>query len=197
MDEPFSSLDERLRDRVRQRNDRPASRHAAPRRSSSPTIRTKRSAVGDRIALLQRGRLLQCGSAERSVRASDNRVRRAVLQRRQRAGRHLPPWARGDAARQLRRAASAGARGRPCLHPAGASAGRVGPDRHSCARGLASEFLGEIDRVTLDVAGLAAPVSLRVFGRARLVPGRSVYLEVESVQRRRRSGRRELSEACN
>ena len=48
------------------------------------------------------------------------------------------------------------------------------------ARVLASQFRGEIDRVTLDVAGLPAPVSLRVFGRAGLVAGSSVNLEVES-----------------
>ena len=74
----------------------------------------------------------------------------------------------------------AGARGRPCLHQAGASARRRRGPTGIPARVLASEFRGEIDRVTLDVAGLPAPVSLRMFGRARLVAGSSVHLEVES-----------------
>jgi iron(III) transport system ATP-binding protein len=46
-------------------------------------------------------------------------------------------------------------------------------------RVIASEFLGEVDHVVVAVEGLANPVSVRVFGRARLSPGDEIDLEVD------------------
>jgi len=48
------------------------------------------------------------------------------------------------------------------------------------ARVIASEFLGHTERVTLDVPGASSPVSLHRSGCARLVPGDSVFLDVDA-----------------
>ena len=69
----------------------------------------------------------------------------------------------------------------PRLHQAAASARCRRADRHSARASSASEFLGEIDHVTLDVPGLDAPViAARVRPRAARARRRSVDLEVES-----------------
>lgn len=178
MDEPFSSLDDRLRDRVRQET------VGLLRDTRTTTIIVTHDpneavSVGDRIALLRRGRLLQCGSAE------DLYARPTTVF----AARFF-----GDV-NEL----TGTCRGRRVDTPLGSFAAPHLPEHavaHVCIRPehlrivrsptgipaevLTSEFLGEIDRLTLRVAGLAEPVSLRMFGRARLVPGTPVHLEVES-----------------
>jgi iron(III) transport system ATP-binding protein len=137
------------------------------------------ASVGDRIALLQRGRLLQCGSAEdlyaRPTTAFAARFFSEVNEVRGtcRRGRVETPLGSFAAPHLAEHAAA-----RVCIRPEHlrVASGPTGIR----ARVLASEFQGEIDRVTLDVAGLTAPLSLRAFGRARLVPGNAVYLEFES-----------------
>ena len=49
------------------------------------------------------------------------------------------------------------------------------------ARVVASEFLGHIERVTLDVPGANAPVSLHRTGCVRLIPGDIVFLDVDAL----------------
>jgi iron(III) transport system ATP-binding protein len=178
MDEPFSSLDDRLRDRVRQET------VGLLRETRTTTIIVTHDpgeavSVGDRIALLQRGRLLQCGSAEelyaRPTTAFAARLFSDVneLTGTCRRCRVETPLGSFPAPHLPEHAAA-----RVCIRPEHVRVVR-GPTGIR-AQVLASEFLGEIDRVTLGVAGLSAPISLRVFGRARLAPGTSVYLEVES-----------------
>jgi hypothetical protein len=43
-----------------------------------------------------------------------------------------------------------------------------------------AEFVGDGERLTVDVPGLFSPLSLRVFGRADVRPGDAVFLEVDS-----------------
>ena len=178
MDEPFSSLDDRLRDRVRRDT------IGLLRDTRTTTIIVTHDpdeavSVGDRIALLRRGRLLQCGSPEdlyahpTSTFAAQFFGDVNELSGTCRRGR-VETALGSFAAPHLAEHAAA----RVCIRPEHlrVAAGATGIP----ARVLASQFRGEIDRVTLDVAGLPAPVSLRVFGRAGLVAGSSVNLEVES-----------------
>ena len=178
MDEPFSSLDDRLRDRVRQET------IGLLRDMRTTTIIVTHDpdeavSVGDRIALLRRGRLLQCGSPEdlyahpTSTFAAQFFGDVNELSGTCRRGR-VETALGSFAAPHLAEHAAA----RVCIRPEHlrVAAGATGIP----ARVLASQFRGEIDRVTLDVAGLPAPVSLRVFGRAGLVAGSLVNLEVES-----------------
>ena len=178
MDEPFSSLDNGLRDRVRGETIR------LLRDTHTTTIivtHDPREAVnvGDRIALLRRGRLVQCGSAEelyaRPTTAFAARLFGDVNELFGTCrGRSVETPLGSFAAPHLPEHSAA----RVCIRPEHLRVAR-GPTAIR-ARIRASEFLGEIDRLTLDVAGLTAPVSLRMFGRSRLPPGSSIYLEVES-----------------
>jgi iron(III) transport system ATP-binding protein len=178
LDEPFSSLDDRLRDRVR-RETLGLLRQTGTTAMIVTHDPAEAASVGDRIALLQRGRLLQCGSAEdlyaRPTTAFAARFFSDVNEVRGtcRRGRVETPLGSFAAPHLAEHAAA-----RVCIRPehVRVAAGPTGIR----ARVLASEFQGEIDRVTLDVAGLTAPLSLRAFGRARLVPGNAVYLEFES-----------------
>jgi iron(III) transport system ATP-binding protein len=178
MDEPFSSLDDRLRDRVRQET------IGLLRETGTTTILVTHDpgeavSVGDRVALLHRGRLVQCGSAEdlyaRPATAFAARFFSDVNE--------LPGTCRKGcvdtplgsfAAPHLPEHAAV----RVCIRPEHLRV--AGGPTAVRARVMGSEFLGKIDRVTLEVAGLATPVSLTAFGRARLVPGNLVHLEVES-----------------
>jgi iron(III) transport system ATP-binding protein len=177
MDEPFSSLDDRLRDHVRRET-------IGLLRETKTTAMivthdpAEAASVGDRIALLQRGRLLQCGSAEdlyaRPATAFAARFFSEVNEVRGTCRCGQVETALGSfAAPHLAEHTAA----RVCIRPEHLRVAS-GPTA-ILARVLASEFQGEIDRVTLGVAGLTAPLSLRAFGRARLVPGHSVYLEFE------------------
>jgi iron(III) transport system ATP-binding protein len=178
MDEPFSSLDDRLRDRVRRET------IGLLREMGTTTILVTHDpaeavSVGDRLALLHRGRLVQCGSAEdlysRPATAFAARFFSDVneLPGTCRRGRVDTPLG-SFAAPHLPEHAAA----RVCIRPEHLRV--AGGPTAVCARVLGSEFLGKIDRVTLEVSGLATPISLAAFGRARLVPGNPVYLEVDS-----------------
>jgi len=178
MDEPFSSLDDRLRDRVR-RDTIDLLRDTATTTIIVTHDPSEAVRVGDRIALLRRGRLLQCGSAEDLY----LRPKTAFAARFFSDVNELPGTCRGGrvntplgsfAAPHLPDDASV----RVCIRPehlrlAGGATG-------ICARVLGSEFLGETERVTLDVTGLAGPVSMRVLGRARLEADSCVHIEVDS-----------------
>jgi iron(III) transport system ATP-binding protein len=178
MDEPFSSLDDRLRNRVRQET------IGLLRETGTTTILVTHDpaealSVGDRIALLHRGRLVQFGAAEdlyaRPATAFAARFFSDVneLPATCHKGRVNTPLG-SFAAPHLPEHAAA----RVCIRPEHLRVA-AGPTALP-ARVLGSEFLGTIDRVTLDVAGVATPVSLTAFGRSRLVPGNFVHLEVES-----------------
>jgi hypothetical protein len=47
------------------------------------------------------------------------------------------------------------------------------------ARVVSTEFLGDADWMTLEVAGLDRPLSLRTSSRSRLRPGTPVFLDVD------------------
>ena len=174
MDEPFSSLDGRLRDRVRQET------MDILRETKTTTIVVTHEPdealrIADRIALLREGRLEQLGTP-RELYAQPATMFAArffsdvnELPGTIRDGRIETPL--GTFAAPHGHAA-----GRVCIRPEHLRIAAQ-PTRVS-ARVVRSEFRGEVDHVVLTVDGVSAPVTLRAFGRTRLAPGDAVHLEV-------------------
>jgi len=176
MDEPFSSLDGRLRDEVRDRA------MAFLREAATTTIVVTHDPdeamrIADRIGLLQGGRLVQCG------RPGDLYARPASLFAARvfsdvneihatcRGGRVDTPFG-SFAAPQLPERASAIVCIRPEHLRLSARAGGVS------ARVLHTTLLGEVEQIALTVDGHAAPIALRAFGRAKVSPGDVVQVAV-------------------
>lgn len=177
MDEPFSSLDGRLRDQVRQET-----MDLLRETRTTTVVVTHEPAeamrIADRIALLSQGRLLQSGTVEdvyaRPTTAFAARLFSDLneLQGTCLGGCVATPLG-SFAAPHLPEQAQA----RVCIRPQHVCIAR----RPTNVRGrvVASEFLGEVDHVVVKVEGLGSPVSLRVFGRSRLSPGDEIDLDVD------------------
>jgi iron(III) transport system ATP-binding protein len=179
MDEPFSSLDSHLRDRVRQQT------IALLRETATTTVIVTHDPaeavrVSDRVALLRGGRLLQCGPAEelytRPTTAFAARFLGEVneLAGVCRAGQVDSPLGTFAAPRHLQHVASV----RVCIRPQHLRLSRQPTPIHGRVR--LAEFVGDGEHVTVDVPGLFSPLSLRVFGRAGVRSGDAVYLEIDS-----------------
>jgi iron(III) transport system ATP-binding protein len=177
MDEPFSSLDGRLRDQVRQET-----MDVLRETGTTTVIVTHEPAeamrIADRVALLSEGRLLQSGTVEEVY----ARPTSAFAARLFSDLNELPAVCRGGCV-----TTPLGSFSTPHL-PEEASVRVCIRPQHVCIAGrstnvrgrvIASEFLGEVDHVVVAVEGLANPVSVRVFGRARLSPGDEIDLEVD------------------
>jgi iron(III) transport system ATP-binding protein len=177
MDEPFSSLDGRLRDQVRRET-----MDLLRETGTTTVVVTHEPAeamrIADRIALLSEGRLLQSGTVEDVyARPTTAFAARLFSDLNELSGTCLGGCVTTPlgsfAAPHLPEDTPA----RVCIRP-----------QHVCIAGrptnvrgkvVASEFLGEVDHVVVKVDGLANPVSIRVFGRARLSPGDEIDLEVD------------------
>ena len=182
MDEPFSSLDVRLREDVRRdtldllrdtRHD-DDHRHARSGRGGRDGRSHRAAAARAPDAVRLTGRDLCAPGLDRSPRGSSvtstNCAAPAAM-----AHRH--------AARQLSRAAARGARGRAGLRPPRACPRVAGSIRHSTGASSAGRSCGEVDQLTLAVAGVDAPVIVaRVRAHADSYPARSSQLEVESSE---------------
>jgi iron(III) transport system ATP-binding protein len=151
MDEPFSSLDSRLRDHVRQQT------MDVLREAKITTIVVTHEPdeamrIADRIALMRDGSLEQVGTAQDIyVHPRTLFAARFFSDVNELPGRvYIRP-------EHLRIAAQ------PTSIP---------------ARVVRSEFRGAIEHVVLTVDGVPAPVTLRAFGRTRLSPGDAIHLEV-------------------
>jgi iron(III) transport system ATP-binding protein len=176
MDEPFSSLDGRLRDQVRQQT------IDLLRETGTTTVlvtHDPREAVrvADRIALLRKGRLVQCGSPEELYTRPATSFAASMFSEINelsgicRNGRIETPLG-SFAAPHLAENAPCSVCIRPQhLRIAGCPTG-------ICAQVLRSEFLGETDLVVVSVPGLQTPITVRTSGRVRLSPGDAAYLEV-------------------
>jgi iron(III) transport system ATP-binding protein len=176
MDEPFSSLDGRLRDQVRQQT------IELLRETNTTTILVTHDPneavrVADRIALLRKGRLVQCGTPEELYTRPSTRFAASIFSEINemsgicRNGRVDTPLG-SFAAPHLTDNAPCSV----CIRPEHLRI--AGCPTDICARVLRSEFLGEIDHVILSVPGLQAPVTVRTSGRAGLAAGDAAYLEV-------------------
>jgi len=176
MDEPFSSLDGPLRDQVRQ--------HTMDllRETGTTTLVVTHDPqeamrIADRIAVLDRGRLVQCACPEELYRRPGavcaarmfgdvNELRGTC-----RDGHVETPLGRFAAPHVPERAAAS-----VFIRPQHL---RVSQEVSTIpARVVRTTFLGDTDHVVLDVAGLDAPVAARVPGPSRLEPDAIVHLDV-------------------
>jgi len=177
MDEPFSGLDGRLRDRVRHETlDVLRDTHTTTIVVTHDPSEAMR--VGDRLALLHGGRLLQCGPVEEVyARPATAVAARFLSEVNELAGTcrcGLVDTPLGTfAAPHLPDAAAV----RVCIRPHHVRVAD-GPTGIS-ARVVSCEFLGETDLMTLDVAGLDKPLYVRTARRAHLMPGHLIFLDVD------------------
>jgi iron(III) transport system ATP-binding protein len=174
MDEPFSSLDGRLRDHVRQET------MDILRETKTTTIVVTHEPdealrIADRIALLREGTLEQIGPPqELYARPATMFAARFFSDVNElpgtfRDGRIETPLGTFTAP------TGPSTPRRVCIRPEHLRIAS-GPDSVP-ARVVRSEFRGEIDHVVLTVDGIASPVTLRAFGRTSLVAGDAVRLE--------------------
>jgi iron(III) transport system ATP-binding protein len=175
MDEPFSSLDGRLRDHVRQQT------MDVLRETRTTTIIVTHEPdeamrIADRIALLREGRLEQIGTPQelysrpRSMFAARFFSDINELPATYRDGRLVTPLGSFVAPAAAQRDS------RVCIRPEHL---RIATSPTGVpARVVRSEFRGEIDHLVLTVDGVPAPVTLRAFGRASLSPGDAIHLDV-------------------
>jgi iron(III) transport system ATP-binding protein len=176
MDEPFSSLDGRLRDQVR---DETLELLRATETTTIVVTHDPREAVriADRIALLRGGRLVQVGSPEDLYARPATRFAAAFFSDINEVhgicrNGYIDTPLGSFAAPHLAENAPCSICIRPQhLRIAGCATG-------ICARVVRSEFLGEADRVVLTVPGLPAPITARTTARTRLMPGDAAYLEI-------------------
>jgi len=182
MDEPFSGLDRRLREDVR---DKTLALVAETRATCIVVTHDPEEAMrmGDRIALLRTGRIVQVGTPEDLYnRPADlfvalffsdlNEIAGTV-----RGGKVETPLgaiAAGDAAE--------GQRVTVAIRPHKLAVRRLGPESARdgvAARVVRRRFLGEVDLVDLAVAGLDSPVSVRLRGD-KLEPGTEVAVSLDA-----------------
>ena len=180
MDEPFSNLDRRMRDAVREET------VALLREMGATTIIVTHDPeeamrIADRIVLMRAGRIVQAGSGRRSLPAAGRPRGRAVLLRFQR-GRG-PCAAAGGRRRRSGSSPRRACRTAPavvCVRPQAIRLRAAG----FCLPGrvLSRRFLGEVDLLEIAVQGLDAPLRARLRGspQAREGAGR---------RHRHRSGR--------
>jgi iron(III) transport system ATP-binding protein len=176
MDEPFSSLDARLRDRVRE--------HTLDflRETGTTTVLVTHDAdealrIADRIVLLREGQLVQCGRPEEiytqpaTLFAARSFGHVNELHGTCRAGRVDTPLGSFAAPHLAERTSAA-----VCIRPQHL---RLAPRPSGIpARVVRKAYLGEIDHVEIAVEGLEAPLTLRAFGRTHVKPDDRVYLTV-------------------
>jgi iron(III) transport system ATP-binding protein len=177
MDEPFSSLDDRLRDRVRDETVR------VLRETQTTTIVVTHDpgealCMADRIVLLQEGQVVQVGTpAEVYVRPATlcaarffsdvNELHGVSID-----GQVVTPIGRFEAPGLAEQAAAC-----VCVRPQHLRLSGV--PTPVAGRVVHTTFLGEAARIEVAVPGLAAPLTVRSFGRVRLAAGDDAYLDID------------------
>lgn len=177
MDEPFSSLDGHLRDQVRQQT------IDLLRETGTTTLLVTHDPeeamrIADRVALLHKGRLVQCGcAADLYARPATCFVARTFGDVNEFPGTCLNgriTTALGTfPAPHLPENACASV----CIRPQHVRVAQRSRGIH--AHVVRTSCLGEVDHVVLAVAGCERPVNLRAFGRTKLEPADSVFLDVD------------------
>ena len=179
MDEPFSSLDSRLRDDVRRYT------LAFLRETGTTTMLVTHDPdealqVADRLAVLNAGRLEQVAPpSEIYARPASRFVARFFSTINEvpgvcHGGRVETPLGTFDAPHL-----PDGAPALVCVRPQHLQV-HLGKGGH-CARVVAAEFLGEFDQVQLAVEGLAAPLVLRAAGGTGFQPDDHVHVNVSQA----------------
>jgi iron(III) transport system ATP-binding protein len=176
MDEPFSSLDGRLRDRVREET------MDILRETKTTTIVVTHEPdealrIADRIALLREGRLEQVGTPQDLyARPATMFAARFFSDVNELPGTYLDGRIETPLGTFTAPVEPFTTAARVCIRPEHL---RIASGPTSVqARVVRSEFRGEIDHVVLSVDGVPTPVTLRAFGRTSLVPGDAIHLEV-------------------
>jgi iron(III) transport system ATP-binding protein len=177
MDEPFSSLDSQLRDQVRRQT------IDLLRETGTTSIIVTHDPeeamrIADRVALLQKGRLVQCGCAadlyERPATPLVARTFGAVNEFPGvcRNGRITTALGTFPAPHLAENSCAS-----VCIRPHHV---RVAPRARGIhAHVVRTSCLGEVDHVVLAVDGSDRPVDLRAFGRTNLEPADSVFVDVD------------------
>jgi iron(III) transport system ATP-binding protein len=176
MDEPFSSLDGRLRDQVRQQT------LDLLRETGTTTIIVTHEPdealrIADRIVILDQGRLVESGTPEElytrpaTIFAARLFGHLNELRGTCRNGSIITPLGTFEAAHVAEQGAGS-VFIRPQHLRLAASSSNIR------ARVIRTTFLGEVDHVLLEVAGLDAPVALRAAGRTGLEPDEIVHLDI-------------------
>lgn len=180
MDEPFSSLDTSLRDRVRQETlDLLRDTETTTLVVTHDPHEAMRAA--DRIALMRAGRVVQCGPVDDLYLHPAN----AFVARFLGDVNEVPGTCRHGRVETPLGAFAAphladGAPARVCIRPQHLRLATLPTSLH--ARVVATELLGETERVMVAVEGLVAPLSLSVFGRSDVRRGDAVGLIIDPSQ---------------
>lgn len=179
MDEPFSSLDGRLRDTVREET------LDLLRETGTTTLLVTHDPgeamrVADRIALLDQGRLVQCGSsAEIYARPATVQAARVFSDVNEiggtcRDGRVQTPLGVFEAP-----GLADGALASVCIRPEHLRLSRT--PTGLAAHVVRAACLGEVDHLVLRVPGLDTRLVVRAFGRTGLAAGDTAYVELPAL----------------
>jgi iron(III) transport system ATP-binding protein len=180
MDEPFSNLDRRMRDAIREET------VAILRETGATTVVVTHDPeeamlIADRIVLMQAGRIVQEGTAGDLYRRPAGLFAARFfcdfneIEGTSRGGRVETPLGHFAAADVLE-----GAGAIVCVRPQGVrlrSAGFCLPGRL-----LSRRFLGEVELVAVAVEGLERPLQARVRGPLPAEPGQDVGVEIDPAE---------------
>ena len=178
MDEPFSSLDARLRGRVRRET------RALLGDTGTTTIIVTHDpaeavALGDRVALMRDGRLEQCATpGELYARPATAFAARFFSDINEFTGTCRQGCIETPAGVFGAPALADGAPARVCIRPEHVRVA-AGPTPMA-GRVVSSEFRGEIDHVIVELGDGRGTVCMSVFGRAGLSAGDDVFLEIDA-----------------
>ncbi|HUF48162.1 MAG TPA: ABC transporter ATP-binding protein [Vicinamibacterales bacterium] len=179
LDEPFSSLDSRLREQVR------VEALDLVRETGTTTVVVTHDAgeavrIADRIGLLREGRLVQCGTPDElyarpaSVFAARFFGDVNELGGTCRGGSVETPLG-SFASPHLAESSAA----RVCIRPQHVRVSAVSTGIR--ARVLAANRMGEHGRLLVEVPGLATPISLGAADRSRLSVGDTIHLDLDAA----------------
>jgi iron(III) transport system ATP-binding protein len=179
MDEPFSNLDRRMRDGVRDET-------VALLREAGATViivthdPEEAMRVADRIALMRDGRIVQVGTAEDVyLRPADIGIARFFSDLNEievgvAGGTAATPWGALPAPRLPDGPALL------CIRPRSLGIGRAGETAGVPGRLLSLRFIGEVHMAELGVEGLEVPLRARLAAHPGVRPGADVAVTLET-----------------
>ncbi len=177
MDEPFSGLDDRLRDRIRRQT------MELLRDTRTTTIIVTHDPdeamhIADRIALLHWGRLVQCGPPDHLyTHPATLFAARFFSDVNEIEGTCHGGWVETPVGSFPAPGLADHARVSVCIRPQHLRLSSASP-RGIPARVVSTTFRGASDQLVLAVDGVEAPMTLRATGRTRLEPGDRVFVDI-------------------
>jgi iron(III) transport system ATP-binding protein len=177
MDEPFSGLDKRLRDNVR---DETLTILSETRATAVIVTHDPEEAMrmADRIVLMRRGRLIQVGTPSDLYETPvDLSAARFFSEMNEIEGEVAGGAIDTPLGRFAAKGLADGAGATLCLRPSGVEIGRAGCGAQ--ARVIRRRFLGESWSVEVAVMGLDSPLKARIRDAATLAPGTDVGVTID------------------